>query len=213
MLTSARSVTRTADLPGIHSAAKQRLQEMKPPIRAELERLWMLETEKLPRYLLAAHRAWRGLPPEVKDLSELSLERIQAGLSLLQKPKPEMEDPLYPWIQVAQSTASISAAEWQKLATRYGEEGRSRAAFNREAFRPFGNLHLGGSGGWYPDGNALTDGGSPSGDFAVASSGPAGWVGWRGGWRGQGRMIVCLIIGCTTAENPRPIWRTPFYSL
>ena len=179
MLTSSRLVTRTADLPEVHKALKQRLREMKPSIRAELARRWILETETAPRYLLAAHRAWKGLPPEVEDLSELSLDRIQAWLSLLEKPKPEMEDPLYPWIQVAQSTADNPFAEWQKLAARYVEEGRSRAAFNRESFQPFGDFYLGGLGGglggfggWHADGNVLTDGLSPSGEFAVASSGP-----------------------------------------
>ena len=179
VLTSSRLVTRTADLPEVHTALKQRLREMKPSIRAELARRWILETETVPRYLLAAHRAWKGLPPEVEDLSELSLDRIQAWLSLLEKPKPGMEDPLYPWIQVAQSTADNPFAEWQKLAARYVEEGRARASFNRESFQPFGDFHLGGFGGrlggfgcWHADGNVLTDGLSPSGEFAVASSGP-----------------------------------------
>ncbi len=172
VLTSARSVTRTADLPGFHDAARQRLQELKPPIRAELARLWMLETEKLPRYLMAAHRAWKGLPPEATDLSELSLERIQAGLSLLQKPKPEMEDPLFPWLQAAHASPGISAADWQKLAARYDEESRARAAFNQGNFQPLGDLQSDGFGGWSRDGNALAVGLSPSGDFAVAGSGP-----------------------------------------
>ena len=172
VLTSSRLVTRTADLPEIHAAPKQRLREMKPGIRTELAQGWMLETETMPRYLLAAHRAWKGLPPEVNDLSELSLDRVQAWLTLLQKPKPEMEDPLNPWVQVAQSDANSLPADWQKLAVRYADQGRSRAAFNRENFRPFGDLHLGGFGGWHADGNVLTDGLSPNGEFAVASSGP-----------------------------------------
>ena len=172
VLTSSRLVTRTTDLPEIHTTLKQRLREMKPQIRAELAREWIHETETIPRYLLAAHRAWKGLPPEVKDLTELSLDRIQSWLSLLEKPKPEMEDLLYPWIQLAQSRADISAAEWQKLAARYVEESRSRAAFNRENFQSFGDFSMGGFGNWHPDGNALRDGASPSGEFAVANRGP-----------------------------------------
>ncbi len=145
---------------------------MKPQIREELAREWIRETATIPRYLLAAHRAWKGLPPEVKDLTELSLDRVQAWLSLLEKPKPEMEDLLYPWIQVAQSRADVSPAEWQKLAVRYLEESRSRVAFNRENFQPFGDFSLAGFGNWHPDGNALRDGASPSGEFAVANRGP-----------------------------------------
>ena len=172
VLTSSRLVMRTADLPEVHSAVKQRLRDMKPRIRAELARQWIRETETIPRYLLAAHRAWKDLPPEVKDLSELSLDRIQAWLSLLEKPKPEMEDPLYPWIHSAQSDGGILASEWRKLAARYAEEGRSRTVFNRESFQPFGDFRPGGLGGWHADGKVLTEGASPSGEFAVANSGP-----------------------------------------
>ena len=177
VLTSARLVTRTADIPEVHSDVKRRLREMKPHIRAELARWWILETESIPRYLLAAHRAWKRLSPQVKNLTELSLDRIQAWLSLLEKPEPEMEDPLYPWIEMAQSAANVAIAEWQKLGTRYAEESRSRAAFNRENFQSFGDFRLGELGTWHPDGTALSDGASPSGEFAVANLGPEATTG------------------------------------
>ena len=172
VLTSSRLVMRTADLPEIHTAVKLELREIKPRIRAELARQWIGETETMPRYLLAAHRAWKDLPPEVKDLSELSLDRIQAWLSLLEKPTPEMEDPLYPWVHSAQIDRGIHASEWEKLAARYDEEGRSRAEFNRENFQLFGDFETGRFGAWHADGKVLTEGASPSGEFAVANSGP-----------------------------------------
>jgi hypothetical protein len=80
-----------------------------------------------------------------------------------------MEDPLYPWIQ---SAGADFASEWSTLKFRYMEEAQSRIAFNREHFRPFGDVTRDGFGGWHADGNAASDGPSASGEFAVASSGP-----------------------------------------
>src|SRR5438132_5686120 len=98
VLTSSRMVMRDADTPVVNAAAKQRLRGLKPLIRAELAKQWIEESNLIPRYLLAAHRAWKGLPPKEQDLTELSLDRIQAWLALLEKQKPGMEEPLYPWI-------------------------------------------------------------------------------------------------------------------
>ncbi|HEY2981165.1 MAG TPA: DUF1549 domain-containing protein, partial [Anaerolineales bacterium] len=57
-LTSARMVMRNADTPDVNAAAKQRLRELKPLIRSELAKQWIQETSVIPRYLMAAHRAW-----------------------------------------------------------------------------------------------------------------------------------------------------------
>lgn len=168
-LTSSRMVTRNADTPAVNAAAKQRLRELKPLIRSELAKLWGQEATLMPRYLMAAHRAWKGLPPKPEDLSDLSVDRIQAWLALLEKQKPGMEEPLYPWIQSAGANLS---EEWSKLEADYAKETQSRAAYNREKFRPFGDLARDGFGGWHADGNAEVDGPSPSGEFAVANSGP-----------------------------------------
>src|SRR3989454_10829617 len=100
-LTSSRMVMRNADTPDVNAAAKQRLRDLKPLIRAELAKQWIQETGLMPRYLMAAHRAWKGLSPSPQDLTDLSLDRIQAWLTLLEKQKPGMEDPLYPWVQSA----------------------------------------------------------------------------------------------------------------
>ncbi|HET6961630.1 MAG TPA: PSD1 and planctomycete cytochrome C domain-containing protein [Terriglobia bacterium] len=168
-LTSSRMVMRNADTREVNAAAKQRLRELKPLIRSEIAKQWIQETSLMPRYLMAAHRAWKGLPPKPQDLTDLSVDRIQAWLALLEKQKPGMEEPLHPWIQAA---GSDLAQEWGKLQSRYAEETRSRATYNREKFRPFGDLARDGFGGWYADGNAAVDGPSPSGEFAVANSGP-----------------------------------------
>ncbi len=174
VLTSSRMVMRNADLPDVNTAAKQRLRELKPMIRTELAKQWMLEAGRIPQYLMAANRAWKGLPPRQQDLADLSLDRMQAWLALLEKQKPGMEEPLYPWIQ---SAGSDFAAQWRDLKSHYAEEIVQRTAFNREHFRPFGDLEKDGFGGWHADGSALTDGPSPSGEFAVADGGPAAVTG------------------------------------
>jgi hypothetical protein len=86
-------VMRNADTPDVNAAAKQRLRDLKPLIRAELAKQWIQETGLIPRYLMAAHRAWKGLPPETQDLTDLALDRVQAWLTLLEKQKPGMEEP------------------------------------------------------------------------------------------------------------------------
>jgi hypothetical protein len=174
VLTSSRMVMRNADLPDVTAATKQRLRELKPLIRTELANRWIEEAGRIPQYLMAANRSWKGLPTRQQDLADLSLDRMQAWLSLLQKQKPGMEEPLYPWIQ---SAGSDFAGQWRDLKSRYTEEIQRRSAFNREHFRPFGDLAKDGFGGWHADGNALTDGPSPSGEFAVAGSGPAALTG------------------------------------
>jgi len=168
-LTSSRMVMRDADTTEVNAAAKRHLRELKPAIRTELAQLWIQEADLIPRYLMAAHRAWKGLAPVPQDLAELSLDRIQAWLGLLERQKPELEDLQYPWVQ----TAGPNMAErWNTLKSRYVEETKKRIAFNRENFIPFGDVDKSGFSGWYADGSAAVDGPSPSGEFAVSSSGP-----------------------------------------
>lgn len=174
VLTSSRMVMRNADVPDLNGEAKRRLRELKPLIRAELAKSWNQEAGLIPRYLMAAHRAWKGMPSKPEDLKDLSLDRIQAWVTLLQKNKVGMEEPLYPWIE---SAGSDFAAQWSKLKTSYAVETKSRLAYNTEHFRPFGDLATGGFGGWHADGSALTEGPSASGEFAVANSGAAAVTG------------------------------------
>ena len=161
-LTSSRMVMRNAGLNSAAEPVKQRLGQMKPQIREELAKVWLEESRQIPRYLLAADRASKGVAPEPKDLTELSLERVQAWVSAMEKPKLGLEDPIYPFVH---------SGDWSKLKEQYGTEGAARAAFNKENYRTFGNLVADGFGGWHSDGNALTAGPSPSGEFAVAGEG------------------------------------------
>ncbi len=168
VLTSSRMVMRNAGLGNANDAAKQRLRDLKPLIRAELAKQWISDAATMPRYLMAANAAVKGLPTAPADLDELQLERLQSWVNLLQKRGAGMDDPLYAW---AQSSDPDFSAKWSKLKATYAEESQHRAAFNRENFRPFGDPARDGFGGWHADGNSLTEGPSPSGDFAVAGSG------------------------------------------
>ncbi len=94
------------------------------------------------------------------------MDRIQSWLSLLNRQKFELEDPLYPWVETSRS--SNFAADWGRLAARYASEAKSRAAYNQEHFHPFGDFRSGGFSGWYSEGLGLLGGASPAGEFAVA---------------------------------------------
>ena len=173
-LTSSRMVMRNADTPDVNAAAKQRLRELKPLIRAELAKQWIQETGLIPRYLMAAHRAWKGLPPKPQDLTDLSLDRIQAWLTLLEKQKPGMEEPLYPWVQ---SAGTDIAQEWPKLKSALCRRDEKPRCFQPRELPSFWRSRRDGFGGWHADGNVSIDGPSPSGEFAVASSGPGAVTG------------------------------------
>lgn len=170
VLTSSRMVMRTADLPEVNRRYKQQLAELKPAIRTELAAYWSREADTIVRYLLAADRAWKGLPPQEEDLRELSVERIQSWLSLLNRPKIEMEDPLYPWVEA--SRGKSFSGDWRQLAARYASEAKARAAYNQQHFQSFGDFRNGGYSGWHPEGLGLLEGASPPGEFAVAVTGP-----------------------------------------
>jgi mono/diheme cytochrome c family protein len=173
VLTSSRMVMRNAGLASSADSAKQRLRQLKPQIREELAKSWTEDARLIPRYLLAANRAWKGLPPEQNDLTELSVDRMQAWVTLLERQKTEMEDPLFPWVSSERVSSEKEKAEnWTTLKAKIEAEAQARAAFNREHFQPFGLVAQDGYGGWHADGNALNDGASPSGEFAVTSEGP-----------------------------------------
>src|SRR5882762_6329599 len=48
VLTSSRMVMRSADLPDVNAAAKQRLRELKPLIRPEMAKQWIQEAGLIP---------------------------------------------------------------------------------------------------------------------------------------------------------------------
>ncbi|MEW5974275.1 MAG: PSD1 and planctomycete cytochrome C domain-containing protein [Acidobacteriota bacterium] len=169
LLTSSRMTMRAADLPGINQRFKEQLAELKPAIRSELAAKWSEEADQIVRFLNAANRSWKEEPPIEGDLQQLSVDRIQNWLSLLTRHRVNLDDPLYPWIELAK--VRDFPAAWQKLATRYREEAQSAVRYNREHFVSFGNFRNGFEG-WHPEGSGLREGRSPSGDFAVSPKGP-----------------------------------------
>lgn len=172
VLTSTRIVTRTADTPGVATEVKNKLLELKPRIQAELARQWIQETSVMPQYLQAAERARRHVAPEPDDL-QLSIDRLQAWLNALNRAKAGVENPLHAWVRLAAySGQSEFAIEWGKIAAEYKAEAQSRAAYNQENFRPFGDFGTGDFAGWHAEGAPFTGGASPSGEFALAPSGP-----------------------------------------
>jgi hypothetical protein len=162
VLTSSRMVMRNAGLSSSADAAKQQLKQLKPQIRQELGTVWSEEAKSIPRYLLAADRAWKGKPTDPRDLTDLSLDKVQAWVTLLERQKPPMEDPLSVW---------VDKDAWAARKAKYETEEKTRVAFNREHYQPFGLVAQNGYGGWHSDGNALTDGPSPAGEFGVAGEG------------------------------------------
>ncbi|MFN8006384.1 MAG: PSD1 and planctomycete cytochrome C domain-containing protein [Terriglobia bacterium] len=168
-LTSSRMVMRDADTPQANAEAKQHLRELKPQIRAEVAQEWIQDSALMPRYLMAAYRAMKGAAPQPNDLTELSLARIQAWLSVLERPNPGMEEPLYAFLQATEPDVPQT---WNQMKSRYADESQKRAAFNREHFVPFGDLTKNNLDGWHADGNIAFDGPSGSGEFAVANTGP-----------------------------------------
>ncbi len=162
VLTSSRMVMRNAGLPSGSDAAKQQLRTLKPRIRQELAQAWTEEAKSIPQYLLAADRAWKGQTTETRDLTNLSLEKVQAWVSLLERQKPPMEDPISVWTQ---------KDKWGALKGKYEAEAKARADFNQQNYQPFGLVANSGYGGWNADGNALTDGPSVAGEFGIAGEG------------------------------------------
>ncbi|MCX6592376.1 MAG: PSD1 and planctomycete cytochrome C domain-containing protein [Acidobacteria bacterium] len=171
VLSSSRMVMRTADVPQAQDRIKQQLAALKAPIRREVAKVWRLELETMPRYLMAAYRAWSGGAPVAADVAELPVERVQAWVSQFEKPKAGMEEPLSVLARVGKGDL---ATEWAAAAKAYAQESASRTAYNRENFQPFGDLAKDGFGGWQADGTGLTGalaGASRAGEFAVANRG------------------------------------------
>jgi hypothetical protein len=161
VLTSSRMVMRTADARGSNQELKQRLLQLKPRIRDALARIWLADSARMSRYLMAAHRAWRGMAPRPEDLVELSLDRLQAWVAALSRSKLPMEDPLYAWTEASQVRSLPE--EWSQLQRRYSDESIARRAFNREHFLPFDD--------WHPDGQGFAGSPSPPGEFLIAAEG------------------------------------------
>jgi len=143
VLNSSRVTTHTLDTPEASAPIRDQLRELKSAIRAELAAVWKQDAGRF----------------DIRPLAESADEA------------PPLEDPahlLHAIREVEGGFAEAYAAAAEKLR----EERAARAAFNAEKFESFGDFREG-TGGWSLDGIGLSEGPSPSGDFAVQSQGEA----------------------------------------
>jgi len=169
ILNSSRPVTRTLNLRGPSEASRLRLTELKGKIRNELADAWLKETASLGRQLSVA-LAWKG---DAKDGAQLPAEldplRVSLWLKLLDRKSVELDDPLFPVAQMADSKKWQES--WTGLAKQYEKETNERDRFNREKFVRAADFGKEIPPGWSTDGLGLRTGVSLSGDFAVATEG------------------------------------------
>jgi hypothetical protein len=169
ILNSSRPVTHTLNMRGPSAASRATLIALKAQIREELARVWLQETSMLGRQLAAAV-AWRQ---DAKDganaAAGLDPLRVNLWLRLLTRNKTELDDPLFPIVQTADSRNW--AESWNGLTKQYEKETVERDAFNREKFIRVGDFSKELPAGWSADGLGLRGGPSASGDFAVATEG------------------------------------------
>lgn len=146
---------------GPGEAARTRLLQLKSKIRVELAGAWLKETSALGRQLTAA-LAWRK---DSRDgvASDLDPLRVNLWLKLLNRKKTDLEDPLYPIMQLA------DGKQWADLAKQYDKESVERDQYNHEKFVEAGDFGKELPPGWSTDGLGLRAGHSASGDFAVAT--------------------------------------------
>ncbi|HUQ94056.1 MAG TPA: PSD1 and planctomycete cytochrome C domain-containing protein [Bryobacteraceae bacterium] len=169
ILNSSRPVTRTLNLQGPSEASRSRLLQLKGEIRKQLADAWLKETSLLSRQLAAAF-AWRT---DAKDgalaAAHLDPLRVNLWLKLLDRKKVDLDDPLYPLAQMADSKKP--AETWTDLISQYKKEIAERAVYNREKFIQVGGFGKELPAGWSMDGLGLLAGPSQSGDFGVATEG------------------------------------------
>jgi hypothetical protein len=169
ILNSSRPVTRTLNLQGPSAAARSRLVQLKGQIRIELADAWLKETSLLGRQL-AASLAWRQ---DAKDgahaAADLDALRVNLWLKLLDRKKVDLDDPLFPIAQMADSKSRRET--WTSLTKQYEKETAERETYNRERFIKVGDFGKELPAGWSADGLGLRAGPSASGDFGVATEG------------------------------------------
>ncbi len=146
VLNSSRVTTHTLDTPEASAPIRDQLRVLKNSIRAELAAVWSREAESL----------------EIRELGKPVEPDAEA---------PPLEDPSYLLHAIRKSQAGF-ADTYAAAAEKLREERRSRAAFNAENFEEFVDFRER-TVGWSLDGIGLSDGPSPSGDFAIESQGEA----------------------------------------
>jgi hypothetical protein len=169
ILNSSRPVTRTLNVQGPSEASRTQLLQLKAKIRKELAGAWLKETSTVAQQLTTA-LAWKRDAKEGGDLpTGLDPLRINLWLKLLDRKKVELEDPLYPVIQMAGS--KDRGETWTALWKQYEKEAADRDQYNRDKFVQVGDFGKQLPAGWSVDGIGLRGGPSSTGDFGVATEG------------------------------------------
>ena len=193
-LTSSRMVMRNADTPDVNAAAKQRLRELKPLIRTELAKQWIQET---------------GPDSAVPDGGTSRLERTSSQAAgsqgSLARPDSGMAD-LARETKAWNGRAALSVDPVRRHRHRSGlaqaevtlrrRDAKPRRFQPRELSVLLAIWRETALAAGMPMETLSIDGPSPSGEFAVANSGPA-----RHHWSLSCRHLHARAVG--TARMPR----------
>jgi len=145
ILRSTRLVQHTLDGPEVNRDGMAALQALKPQLRTELATVW---------------RA---------DAATLDAAKLQTLAAAARGKAPDLNSPLHAWF-VASQEPNV-AETWTKLSADHAREAADRAEFNRSKFTTLADFRGSIPTGWHADGMGLREGGTPSGDFAVAAEG------------------------------------------
>ena len=169
ILNSSRPVTRTLNLQAPSAATRSRLVQLKGQIRKELADAWLKETSLLDRQLAAA-LAWRQ---DAKDAADAAADidplRVNLWLKLLDRKKVDLDDPLFPVKQMADSKNWKET--WNAITKQYEKEIAESDRYNHEKFVRIGDFGKELPAGWSAEGLGLRAGPTASGDYAVAAEG------------------------------------------
>ena len=148
ILNSSRATTHTLDTQDSRSAQLEELKDLKSEIRGALTKVWSQEAKTLTGVLAP-------------------------GAESLAAEEPPIEDPAYLIHAIGrmEKDGAGFAEAYAAVAERMREEQLSRARFNAESFKRYGDFRAGAPSGWTASGLGLGEGSSPSGDFAVEPSG------------------------------------------
>ena len=147
ILRSTRLVQHTLDAPEVNREAMSTLQALKQDLRSELAAIWR------------------------RNAAALDASKLQALAAAAKGKAPDVSSPLHAWFVACPPDAQNVAEAWTKLAAEHAREAAERAEFNRTKFTTLADFRQGIPADWHTDGLGLREGGTPAGDFAVASEG------------------------------------------
>jgi cytochrome c553 len=177
ILHSSRQLSHTLDSPDANAAALKQMRALKADIRKELAALWRRDADDIDRYLLAAQAKLSGAVDAAERARGLEVGRLERWVTALKVEPPENDpadkaktptlDLFTPWRSAVATGADGFAAAWRKQAERFEREQRENSAFNQQHFKVLADFRAGSYAGWQAGGQALRDGPTAAGDFAL----------------------------------------------